>query len=72
MVNFRSRSLAYLTRPAETYNSEGMATSVPPVRVDAVSAVVTALEVIVVLGTLKVLAYRFHGNRMAQAYLTLF
>ena len=45
---------------------------IPPVRVDAVSAVVTALEVIVVLGTLKVLAYRFHGHRFAQAYLTLF
>jgi len=46
--------------------------TVPPIRVDAVSAVVVALEVIVVMGTLKVLAYRFHGNRFAQAYLTLF
>ena len=62
-----------MTRPAGADNSEGMATrTVPPIRVDAVSAVVVALEVIVVMGTLKVLAYRFHGNRFAQAYLTLF
>lgn len=44
----------------------------PEVRVDVVSAVVTALEVIVILGTCKVLAYRWHGHPLAQAYLTLF
>lgn len=44
----------------------------PPIRIDAVSAVVTALEVIVVMGTIKVLAYRFHGHPLAQAYLVLF
>ena len=44
----------------------------PPVRVDAVDAVVTTLEVMVVLGTIKVLAYRFHGHAFAQAILVLF
>jgi hypothetical protein len=44
----------------------------PPIRVDAVSAVVTALEVMVVLGTVKVLAYKYHGNPFAQAFLVLF
>lgn len=33
---------------------------------------VTGLEVMVFLGTLKVLAYRFHGHPLAQAYLVLF
>jgi hypothetical protein len=49
-----------------------MPAKLPPIRVDAVSAIVTALEVVVVLGTVKVLAYRWHGNPFAQAYLVLF
>jgi hypothetical protein len=44
----------------------------PPVRVDAIDAIVTTLEVMVVLGTIKVLAYRFHGHPLAQAVLVLF
>jgi hypothetical protein len=44
----------------------------PPVRIDAVDLVVTGLEVMVFIGTLKVLAYRFHGNPLAQAILVLF
>lgn len=44
----------------------------PPIRIDAVDAVVTALEVIVVIGTLKVVAYRYHGHPLAQAFLVLF
>jgi hypothetical protein len=44
---------------------------IPPIRIDAVHAIVTALEVIVVLGTLKVVAYRFHGNPLAQAFLLI-
>ena len=44
----------------------------PPIRVDAVDLVVTGLEVIVFIGTLKVLAYRFHGNPISQAFLVLF
>lgn len=48
-----------------------MASNPLPVRVDAMSAIVTALEVIVVLGTLKLVAIRFHGHPLAQAYMTL-
>ena len=44
---------------------------IPPIRIDAVHAIVTALEVIVVLGTLKVVAYRYHGNPLAQAFLLI-
>jgi hypothetical protein len=44
----------------------------PPIRIDAISAIVTALEVIVVMGTIKVIAYRYHGHPLAQAYLVLF
>lgn len=43
----------------------------PPIRIDAIHAIVTALEVIVVIGTLKVVAYRYHGNPLAQAFLLL-
>jgi hypothetical protein len=43
----------------------------PPIRIDAVHAVVTALEVLVVLGTLKVIAYRYHGNPLSQAFLLI-
>jgi hypothetical protein len=45
--------------------------SIPPIRIDAVHAIVTALEVIVVIGTLKVVAYRYHGNPLSQAFLLL-
>lgn len=48
-----------------------MPRELPPVRIDAVSAVVTALEVIVVIGTLKVLAYRYHGHPLSQALLVV-
>jgi hypothetical protein len=48
-----------------------MATTLPPRRVDVVDFVVTGLEVIVFLGTLKIVAYRFHQHPLAQAYLAL-
>ena len=44
----------------------------PDVKVDAINVLVTGLSAIVVLGTLKVVAIRFHGHKLAQAYLTLF
>lgn len=44
----------------------------PPLRVDAIDAVVTTLEVMVVLGTIKVIAYKYHGHPVAQAILVLF
>ena len=46
--------------------------TLPPIRVDAVSLVVTTLEVVVGIGTLKVLAYKYHGHPLAQAFLVLF
>jgi hypothetical protein len=46
---------------------EGLA----PIRIDAVHAIVTALEVILVIGTLKVVAYKYHGNPFSQAFLLL-
>lgn len=48
-----------------------MAKDLAPIRIDAIHAVVTALEVVVVLGTLKVLAYRWHGNPLSQAFLLI-
>jgi len=49
-----------------------MAMKTPEVTPSALGAVVTTLEVIVVLGTLKVLAIRNHQHPLAQAFLTLF
>jgi hypothetical protein len=49
-----------------------MPAKLPPMRIDAVSLVVHGLEVVVFIGTLKVLAYRYHGNPFAQAFLVLF
>lgn len=49
-----------------------MATSLPPLRVDAVDTIKTALSVAVVFGTIKVLALRYHGHPLAQAWLVLF
>jgi hypothetical protein len=43
----------------------------PPIHVDALHALVTAAEVIVIIGTLKVIAYRFHGNPLSQAFLLI-
>lgn len=48
------------------------APSLPPIRVDAVQFVVTGLEVLVFLGTLKLLAYTYHGNPVSQAILVLY
>ncbi len=41
------------------------------VPVGALHALVTAAEVIVIIGTLKIVAYRYHGNPLAQAFLLL-
>jgi hypothetical protein len=49
-----------------------MASGLPAHRIDVIDAIATSLEVIVVLGTLKILAIRFHQHALAQAYLTLF
>jgi hypothetical protein len=49
-----------------------MPAKLPPLRVDAIDAVKTTLEVMVVLGVIKVLAYRWHGNPISQAILILY
>ena len=60
-----------LTLPPVSVTLPNMAKT-PDVKVDAINVLVTGLSAIVVLGTLKVVAIRFHGHKLAQAYLTLF
>lgn len=43
--------------------------NLPALRVDAVNAVNIYFSWLLIDGTLKVLAYRFHGHKLAQAYL---
>jgi len=47
-------------------------TSIAKARYNVLDGVVTALQVVVILGTVKVVAIRFHQHGLAQAYLTLF
>lgn len=49
-----------------------MPKGLPPLRVDAIDAIKTTAEVMVVLGVIKVLAYRWHGNPISQAILLLY
>jgi hypothetical protein len=44
----------------------------PNVHVDALSVLTAGLSAVVVLGTFKVLALKYHGHPMAQAFLVLF
>jgi hypothetical protein len=39
-------------------------------RIDVLDFLVTGLEAVVFIGTIKVLAYRYHGHPLAQAILT--
>jgi hypothetical protein len=41
----------------------------PPVRIDVVNAANIYFSWLVVNGTVKIIAYRFHGHKLAQAYL---
>lgn len=43
--------------------------ALPPLRVDAINALNIYFSWLVVNGTVKVLAYRYHGHKLAQAYL---
>lgn len=43
----------------------------PPLRVDAVNAVNVYLSWLLIHGTVKVLAYRFHGHPLAQTALLI-
>ena len=44
---------------------------IPPIRVDAVQFLIVGLEAVVFIGTLKTLAYRWHGNPISQAFLLI-
>ena len=39
-------------------------------RIDVLDFLVTGLEAVVFIGTIKVLAYTYHGHPLAQAILT--
>ena len=43
--------------------------SLPPVRIDAINALNIYFSWFLVNGTLKIIAYRYHGHKLAQAYL---
>lgn len=45
--------------------------SLPPLRVDAANALNVYFSWLLVDGTLKLLAYRYHGHKLAQAYLLI-
>ena len=49
-----------------------MAASAPGIRIDAVTIVVAGLSAILIIGTGKVLALRFHEHPIAQGYNVLF
>lgn len=49
-----------------------MADTKPKVRVDAMTVLASGFSAILVIGTLKVLAYNFHQNKLAQGFLVLF
>jgi hypothetical protein len=43
----------------------------PPVRIDAINAFNVYWSWLVIDGTLKLVAYHFHGHKLAQAYLLI-
>jgi hypothetical protein len=43
----------------------------PPLRVDAANAINIYFSWLLIDGTLKLVAYRFHGHKVAQAYLLI-
>jgi hypothetical protein len=43
----------------------------PPVRIDAVNAFNIYWSWLVIDGTLKLVAYKYHGHKLAQAYLLI-
>lgn len=49
----------------------GTKDKLPPVRIDAVSAFAAYWSWLVIDGTLKLVAYKFHGHKLAQAYLLI-
>lgn len=49
----------------------GQKDKLPPARIDAVSAFQVYWSWLVIDGTLKLVAYKFHGHKLAQAYLLI-
>jgi hypothetical protein len=49
----------------------GTKDKLPPARIDAVSAFQIYWSWLVIDGTLKLVAYKFHGHKLAQAYLLI-
>jgi hypothetical protein len=49
----------------------GSKDKLPPARIDAVSAFQIYWSWLVIDGTLKLVAYKFHGHKLAQAYLLI-
>lgn len=47
----------------------GSKDKLPPLRVDATNAVNIYFSWLVVQGSLKLIAYRYHGHKLAQAFL---
>lgn len=45
--------------------------SLPPLRVDAMNALNIWFSWLVINGTVKIIAYRYHGHKLAQAYLVV-
>jgi hypothetical protein len=43
--------------------------ALPPIRVDAINMLNVYFSWLVVNGTVKILCYRYHGHKLAQAYL---
>ena len=43
----------------------------PPLRIDAANAVNVYFSWLLIDGTLKLLAYKYHGHKVAQAYLLI-
>jgi hypothetical protein len=49
----------------------GKGDKLPPARIDAVEAFKIYWSWLVIDGTLKLVAYKFHGHKLAQAYLLI-
>jgi len=49
----------------------GKGDKLPPLRVDATQAVNVYFSWLVIQGSLKLIAYRYHGHKLAQAFLLI-
>ena len=49
-----------------------MADTKPKVRIDAMTVLASGFSAILVIGTLKIIAYKHHQHPLAQGFLVLF